>query len=390
MNERLEKLRKSMAERKIDAYVVPTSDFHESEYVGEYFKCRKFLTGFTGSAGTAVVTASEAYLWTDGRYFVQAQKELTGSGFSLQKMGQEHVPDIEEYLEQVLPQGGVLGFDGRVMNAQMVEKIKERLESKQASISFEEDLIGQIWEDRPSLPEEPVWILEETYAGKSASQKILELRQEMEKAKATLHILTTVDDIAWLLNIRGNDVPCNPVVLSYAVITRNEFYLFIHEKTLDQKVKEYLEALSVTIKPYDSIYEFVKSYRGERALLEKGKVNYAIVGSLEQRNKILDRMNPTAVAKAVKNPTEIENERKAHIKDGVAMTKFLYWLKKQIGTMPMTEISVSDYLETLRREQEGNLGLSFTTISAYKENAALAVSIMREPRILPEPWLWDL
>ncbi len=371
MNERLEKLRKSMAERKIDAYVVPTSDFHESEYVGEYFKCRKFLTGFTGSAGTAVVTASEAYLWTDGRYFVQAQKELTGSGFSLQKMGQEHVPDIEEYLEQVLPQGGVLGFDGRVMNAQMVEKIKERLESKQASISFEEDLIGQIWEDRPSLPEEPVWILEETYAGKSASQKILELRQEMEKAKATLHILTTVDDIAWLLNIRGNDVPCNPVVLSYAVITRNEFYLFIHEKTLDQKVKEYLEALSVTIKPYDSIYEFVKSYRGERALLEKGKVNYAIVGSLEQGNKILDRMNPTAVAKAVKNPTEIENERKAHIKDGVAMTKFLYWLKKQIGTMPMTEISVSDYLETLRREQEGNLGLSFTTISAYKENAAM-------------------
>ncbi len=311
MNERLEKLRKSMAERKIDAYVVPTSDFHESEYVGEYFKCRKFLTGFTGSAGTAVVTASEAYLWTDGRYFVQAQKELTGSGFSLQKMGQEHVPDIEEYLEQVLPQGGVLGFDGRVMNAQMVE------------------------------------------------------------AKATLHILTTVDDIAWLLNIRGNDVPCNPVVLSYAVITRNEFYLFIHEKTLDQKVKEYLEALSVTIKPYDSIYEFVKSYRGERALLEKGKVNYAIVGSLEQGNKILDRMNPTAVAKAVKNPTEIENERKAHIKDGVAMTKFLYWLKKQIGTMPMTEISVSDYLETLRREQEGNLGLSFTTISAYKENAAM-------------------
>ena len=228
MNERLEKLRKSMAERKIDAYVVPTSDFHESEYVGEYFKCRKFLTGFTGSAGTAVVTASEAYLWTDGRYFVQAQKELTGSGFSLQKMGQEHVQDIEEYLEQVLPQGGVLGFDGRVMNAQMVEKIKERLESKQASISFEEDLIGQIWEDRPSLPEEPVWILEETYAGKPASQKILELRQQMEKAKATLHILTTVDDIAWLLNIRGNDVPCNPVVLSYAVITRNEFYLFIH------------------------------------------------------------------------------------------------------------------------------------------------------------------
>ena len=371
MNERLEKLRKSMAERKIDAYVVPTSDFHESEYVGEYFKCRKFLTGFTGSAGTAVVTASEAYLWTDGRYFVQAQKELTGSGFSLQKMGQEHVPDIEEYLEQVLPQGGVLGFDGRVMNAQMVEKIKERLESEQASISFEEDLIGQIWEDRPSLPEEPVWILEETYAGKPASQKILELRQQMEKAKATLHILTTVDDIAWLLNIRGNDVPCNPVVLSYAVITRNEFYLFIHEKTLDQKVKEYLEGLSVTIKPYDSIYEFVKSYRGERALLEKGKVNYAIVGSLEQGNKILDRMNPTAVAKAVKNPTEIENERKAHIKDGVAMTKFLYWLKKQIGTMPMTEISVSDYLETLRREQEGNLGLSFTTISAYKENAAM-------------------
>ena len=177
MNERLEQLRKLMAERHIDAYLVPTSDFHESEYVGDYFKCRKFLAGFTGSAGTAVVTAEEAGLWTDGRYFVQAAKQLEGSGFTLQKMGQEGVPTIEEYLQQVMPEGGVLGFDGRVINSQMGAELKELLEDKNVTISYGEDLVGQIWTDRPELSAEPVWILEEKYAGKSAAEKIADLRE---------------------------------------------------------------------------------------------------------------------------------------------------------------------------------------------------------------------
>lgn len=371
MNERLENLRKFMKERGIDAYLVPTSDFHESEYVGEYFKCRKFLTGFTGSAGTAVVTAKEAGLWTDGRYFVQAAKQLEDSDFTLQKMGQEGVPSIEEYLQQVMPEGGVLGFDGRVINCQMGEELKELLEDKKVKISYQEDLVGMIWEDRPQMAAEPVWVLDEKYAGKSAVDKIADLREMMKKEHADVHVLTTVDDIMWLLNIRGNDVPHNPIVLSYVIVTMDQLYLFINESTLDENVKAYLNELQVAVRPYNDIYQMMKVFRNEKVLLETSKVNFAIVNNLDPSNKIIDKMNPTALAKSMKNPVEVENERRAHIKDGVAVTRFMYWLKKNIGKIPMTEISVSDYLEELRREQEGNLGLSFSTISAYKENAAM-------------------
>lgn len=371
MNERLNELRRLMDERHMDAYLIPTSDFHESEYVGEYFKCRKFITGFTGSAGTAVVTRDDAGLWTDGRYFVQAARELEGSGFRLQKMDEEGVPTVEEYLADVLPEGGVLGFDGRVVNSRLGEAMEEALEEKHVTFSCEEDLVGAIWADRPPMSDRPVWILEETYAGKPAKDKIAELRRDMKEARATVHVLTTLDDIVWLLNIRGDDIPFNPVVLSYVVVTESEFYLFINEKTLDGQVRDYLQKLGVTVKPYNDIYGFVKALRKERVLMESSCVNYAIKNSLDSSNKIVDRMNPTVMAKAVKNPVEIENERRAHIKDGVAMTKFIFWLKKNIGVTDMTEISVSDYLEELRRQQEGNLGLSFNTISAYGENAAM-------------------
>ena len=371
MNERLNELRRLMEERHMDAYLIPTSDFHESEYVGEYFKCRQFITGFTGSAGTAVVTRDDAGLWTDGRYFVQAARELEGSGFRLQKMDEEGVPTVEEYLADVLPEGGVLGFDGRVVNSRLGEAMEEALEEKHVTFSCEEDLVGAIWADRPPMSDRPVWILEETYAGKPAKDKIAELRRDMKEARATVHVLTTLDDIVWLLNIRGDDIPFNPVVLSYVVVTESEFYLFINEKTLDGQVRDYLQKLGVTVKPYNDIYGFVKALRKERVLMESSCVNYAIKNSLDSSNKIVDRMNPTVMAKAVKNPVEIENERRAHIKDGVAMTKFIFWLKKNIGVTDMTEISVSDYLEELRRQQEGNLGLSFNTISAYGENAAM-------------------
>lgn len=371
MNERLKALRELMKQRGIDAYLVPTSDFHESEYVGEYFKCRKFLTGFTGSAGTAVVTADDAGVWTDGRYFVQAAKQLKDSGFQLQKMGQDGVLTIKEYLEKVLPAGGVLGFDGRVVNSRMGRELREALEEKEVRFACEDDLVGEIWEDRPRLSAKPVWILEEKYAGKSAAEKIADLRRAMKEARATVHVLTTLDDIVWLLNIRGGDVPGNPVVLSYVAVTDEECCLFINGKVLDDKVKAYLSGLHVTVKPYNDIYDYVKSFRREKVLLETSRINFAIMNNLDASNKIIDKMNPTAAAKAVKNLVEIENERRAHIKDGVAMTKFMYWLKKNIGSMPMTEISVSEYLEELRKQQEGYLEPSFDTISAYKENAAM-------------------
>ena len=371
IRERIEALRKLMAEKGIDAYLIPTADFHESEYVGDYFKCRQYMTGFTGSAGTAVITATEANLWTDGRYFVQAAGELEGSGVILRKMGQDDVPTIEEYLEECLPEGGTLGFDGRVLNAGKAQEYEEKLAHKKIRLAWEEDLVGQLWTDRPALPAAPVWILDQQYAGQTVEEKLAKLREEMGKHHAGVHILTTLDDIVWLLNIRGDDVPCNPVVLSYMVITREKAFLFINPAVLDETVKAYLDKAQITVRPYDSVYEMSGAIRGQKILLEKSRINYAILKSLDESNRIVDEMNPTALAKAVKNPTEIENMKRAHIKDGVIMTKFICWLKKNIGKIPMDEISAGEYLDSMRRSGSGNLGLSFPTISAYGPNAAM-------------------
>jgi Xaa-Pro aminopeptidase len=371
IKERIEKLRSLMAERNMDAYMIPTSDFHESEYVGSYFKCREFMTGFTGSAGTAVITKNEAGLWTDGRYFVQAAKQLEGSGIVLRKMGYPGVPTIEEYLDQVLPEGGCLGFDGRVVNGQNGQELEDLLGEKNITLSNEEDLVNLIWEERPSLSTEPAWILKESYAGLASSEKIKELRSKMKKEKATAHVLTTLDDIAWLLNIRGNDIECTPVVLAYALITLDEFSLFINDQVLNDEVKAYLNELGVSICPYDSIYEAVGQLKDQKILLETGKVNYSIVKGIGDSNKIIDKMNPTVLSKALKNPVEVENMKKAHVKDGVALVKFIYWLKHNVGKERITEVSAQNYLDELRSKQEGNLGLSFDTISAYGANAAM-------------------
>ena len=371
IQERLQKLRALMQERSIDAYMIPTSDFHESEYVGKHFKCREFMTGFTGSAGTAVITKDDAALWTDGRYFVQAAAQLEGSTVVLQKMGQEGTPSIKEYLLEKIPQGGTLAFDGRVVNTAEGEELEDALGVKDIAIACQEDLVGEIWEDRPVLPAEPVWVLDVKYAGKDAEDKIGDLRKKMEDCGATVHILTTLDDIVWLLNIRGNDVDCNPVVLSYLMATRESLYLYINEAVLDSSVTGYLKEKGVTIRPYDAIYSDVAKLHGETVMLEKSRTNFALTQLLDGTNEIINIQNPTALMKAIKNPVEIENIRKAHIKDGVAMTKFIYWLKKNIGKIPMDEISVADYLNSLRRGQEGNLGLSFPTISAYGANAAM-------------------
>ena len=373
MNEitkRITQLRALMRERRIDAYLVPTSDYHESEYVGRHFACREYITGFTGSAGTALIGKDWAGLWTDGRYFVQAATELAGSGVELMKMGEPGVPSIEEYLEQHLPQQGILGFDGRVIHARMGEELKKKLECKNVSFAYTEALIGEIWEDRPELSAEPVWILEDKYAGKPAAEKIATLRRQMNKAGASIHILTTLDDIVWLFNIRGNDILHNPVVLSYLAVTQKEIFLFLNPRVLSEEVRTYLENLGVTICPYQEIYTYVQELYHERILLEKGKVNYTLVNYLDDSNRIIDKMNPTVLSKAQKTQTEIANLKKAHIRDGVAMTKFIYWMKQNIGKIPMTECSVAEYLKTLRREQ-GALDESFATISAYGANAAM-------------------
>lgn len=399
IRDRLDALRKLMKERGMDAYMIPTADFHESEYVGEHFKCREYMTGFTGSAGTALITMDEACLWVDGRYYVQAAAQLKDSTMTMMKMGQEGVPSLGAYLEDKMPEGGCLGFDGRVVNAAEGLALEEMLRERGARISYGEDLAGMIWQERPELSAEPAWVLDERYAGKSALDKIADVREAMEKVHASVHVLTSLDDIAWLLNIRGNDILYNPVVLSYALVTMDQLYLFVNSSVLEGKaypyledskgisVREYLERTGVTVMPYDGVYDMVEELKNEKVLLEKCRINYAVYRLIDGSNKVIDRMNPTASMKAVKNDVEIENEKRAHIKDGVAMTKFIYWLKKNTGRIPMDEISVSDYLGKLRMDQEGCIGLSFATISAYGAHGAMChysatpeSSIPLEPR----------
>lgn len=369
--ERVRLLREKMKEQGMDAYLIPTADFHGSEYVGEHFKCRQFMTGFTGSAGTAVVTEQEALLWVDGRYFVQAEAQLKGSPFQMMKMGEEGVPSVEAYLEAAVPEGGCLGFDGRVVNAQTGAGLEARLAKKGSRIDSSRDLVDEVWEDRPELSAEPVWILSEQYAGKSAAEKLNDVRTIMKKQDAGVHILTSLDDLAWLLNLRGNDIRYNPVFLAYGIITQEEMLLFVNPEILSPETTAYLKGLSVTCLPYDRFYEKLKEFHGERILLEKGQVNYRVWNLLADENCILDTMNPTSEAKAVKNRTEVENEKKAHIKDGVAVTRFMYWLKHQIGKTPLTEMDAAAKIEEFRSEQGGYLEPSFATISAYGPNAAM-------------------
>ena len=367
--ERLAALREKMRAYGVDAYLVPTADYHESEYVGTYFKARTYITGFTGSAGTAVITQDEACLWTDGRYFVQAAKELAGTGVTLMKMGQEGVPTVEEYLQANTKEGMTIGFDGRVVNEMLGETLEKTLPER--FLSYRSDLIGEIWSDRPALSAEPVWILDSKYTGESAADRLAKVREKMKENGAEVHILTALDDIAWMLNIRGNDIPCNPVVLSYLILTETEGHLFIQEATLNDEVKQYLAGLGISIHPYDAVYDFAASITGKTILLEKAKVNYTICQSVMGENTIVNVMNPASSLKALKTPVEMENIRKAHIKDGVAVTRFVYWLKKNIGKIPMDEVSVAEKLESFRKEQEGYIEPSFGTISAYGPNAAM-------------------
>lgn len=361
-----------MAQRGIDIYVVPTSDFHDSEYVGEHFKARKFITGFTGSAGTAVITMTEAGLWTDGRYFVQAERQLEGSTVTLYRMGEEGVPTVDEFLAEKLPENGCLGFDGRVIGGTWGRRMEKLAEKKNGTIHCNEDLIDIIWEERPALSKEPAFILEEKYAGKSTAEKLAAVREAMEKEGADYHILTSLYDIAWLLNVRGGDIECVPVVLSYLVLTEKECIWFLQEEIVDEKLRAYLNENHITTRSYDAIYEYVLDIPANaKVLLSAGQVNYRIVSSLNEDITIIDKPNPTLLMKAVKNQTEVDNTRAAHVKDGVAVTKFMYWLKNNIGKTKITEISASDYLENLRKEQENFLGISFNTISAYGANAAM-------------------
>ena len=372
IKQKLNALRILMKEKKIDAYLVPTDDFHGSEYVGDYFKCRKYITGFTGSAGTAIITQDMAGLWTDGRYFIQAADQLRDTTIALFRSGEPGVPTVHQFLKDKLEEGMCLGFDGRTVSAREAEELQELLQEKHITFSVNDDLIGEIWEDRPVLSCEPVMELDIRWTGKSRADKIAEIREQMKAKEADTFILTSLDDIAWLLNIRGNDIHCCPVVLSYLVMMENELRLYANAAAFSEEIRSNLEADGVKIYPYDDVYSYVQSISSDKkVLLSRANVNSRLVSNIPSEVTILDEPNLTLLPKAVKNETEMENERIAHIKDGVAVTKFIHWLKKNVTRTTITELSTAEKLYQFRSEQEHFLGDSFDPIIAYGTHAAI-------------------
>ena len=370
--ERLEALRKRMEEKKIDVYVVPTADFHQSEYVGEHFKARKFITGFSGSAGTAVITKTEARLWTDGRYFIQAAKQLEGSTVELMKMGEPGVPEMNAYIEEVLQAGETLGFDGRVVSVGEGQGYADIAAKKDAHVNYQEDLIDEIWSDRPAMSEEPAFDLDVKYAGETVADKLARIRKEMKDAGANTHVMTTLDDICWTLNIRGNDIDFFPMVLSYAIVTMDGVEFYIDERKLDDALKVKLAADGVKLHPYNDIYEDVKKFAEDTVVMvDPGKLNYAIFNNIPENVKTIEQRNPAILMKAMKNPVEIKNIRKAQIKDSVAHVRFMKWLKENVGKETITEMSASDKLDEFRAEMGGFIRPSFGPISAFGEHSAI-------------------
>lgn len=368
IQERLQNLRAKMQENGVQAYIIPTSDFHETEYVSDYFACRKYMSGFTGSAGTLVVLTDQAGLWTDGRYFIQAQAQLQDTGITLMKMGQPETPSIEDYICQNLSKGSKVGFDGRVINYMDYKRYHAIFNSHQIDIVANLDLVNEIWQDRPALPATKTFHYALRYAGVSMEDKLAQVRQAMTREGCASFIITKIDEIAWLFNIRAHDIPHFPVALAYATIEKEKATIYIDASRLDDESKALFEQNQISVKPYDSIYEDVCSLQGP-VLVDPHFVNSRL--ALLVQEKLVEAVDPIVLMKAQKNVTEIENTKWAHIKDGVACTKFMYWLKKNVKSQEITECSAQDQLQQYRKEQENYLEDSFNTICAYKEHAAM-------------------
>ncbi|MBX7380673.1 aminopeptidase P family protein [Clostridium chauvoei] len=363
-------LREIMKNKKIDHYIIPSSDPHQSEYVSEYYKGRAYVSGFTGSAGTVVISLDNANLWTDGRYFIQAAKELDDSGIKLMKMRTPGYPTIEEWISENVKAGEILGFDGRCYSVNQYKDLLSIAKKNGFEIKMEDDLLEIIWVDRPALPSEKIFLHDIKFAGKSASDKLKEVRENMKKLNVENYIISSLDDIAWLFNIRGNDIKFNPVFLSYALITMNTAKLYIDINKVEDKVIDELKKQGVEILDYDFIYEDVQNIR-ENTLIDPTKVNAKIYSNINKDVNIIESLNITTKLKAIKNEVEIENLEICQVRDGVAMVKFIKWLKETVGKEVVTEISASEKLREFRSKGDNFKGESFGTIAGYKDHAAM-------------------
>ncbi|MBC8059992.1 MAG: aminopeptidase P family protein [Clostridiaceae bacterium] len=369
IKKRIEELRNQMRKRNIEAYIVPSSDPHQSEYVAEHYTARTFITGFTGSAGTAIITLKDACLWTDGRYFIQAESELKDTGVTLFKMGESGVLTVEEFLKKSLNKGAKIGFDGKVISVEYFRILQKALENQEFSFEVKEDLIDEIWKDRPEMPCSQVVLHEVKFAGKSREEKLTQVVKEMKTMGADYYVVAGLDDIAWLLNIRGRDIKCNPLSIAYSVISQNKCYLFMDDRKITSEVRIELEKANVEIMPYNSLGKFLEGIKAGTILIDPAKTSTWINSAI--KIKTVETMDITTRLKAVKNDIQIENIRTAMVRDGVAMAKFINWIKKTIKTRNITEIEASDKLEEIRKVGENFYDLSFGSISAYRANASM-------------------
>ena len=373
MKQTIVDLRKVMQREGIDAWISPSSDAHQSEYPTEYDKCRRFLSGFTGSAGTLLVMKEEAYLWTDGRYFLQAESELKDSGITLMKMGESGVPNLDELLEEKMKKDEVLGFNGSLLSFSEGKVIANKVVKNGVKLAIGKEITDEVWTDRPERPHTKVFILEEKYAGKSAAKKISEVRKRMKGRD--LLIVSSLSDIAWLTNLRAFDIKCNPLFLSYFILESDKATLFIQEEALSDEVRTYLVGNGIDIKPYDSFDESVAGIKNKQIMFDEADVSYKTFISIskkENANKLYSVLSPVTYLKNIKNDVEVSNMKKSHIRDGVYMAKYMYFIKQQMKNgANLTEKTASDYLDNLRREDNLFLDLSFPTISGYAENGAI-------------------
>ena len=378
IKDRLEKLRAAMAKNGIDYYIMPTSDYHNSEYSADFFKVREYFCGFDGSNGTLVVSQNFAGMWTDGRYFIQAENQMKGTGVELFKMLNPGVPTIAEFLFDNMKDGETLGFDGKVISTSVGENYEKKLSGKAVKYKIDKDLAEDVWTDRPALPCHDMYVLSDELCGRSFKEKLANVRSKMREVGATAHLLSKLDDIMWLTNLRGNDVECNPVALAYAYITFDRFVLFVQEKEVTDEVRAYCDKVGIELKDYHEVMNFISEVKLDgNVLCDKRNTNFLTYKTLLDRTKeagvlLKNEKDPTEIMKAVKNETELKNIREVYLKDSVVLTKFIYWVKKNVGKIPMTEYTAAEKLDGMRAALPGFIELSFPTISAYKANAAMA------------------